>query len=298
MHEIQIANEYFKTARCIAFQGDWRHLMPRVQSATIDLTLTSPPYCIGKSYDTGQSIDDFEHEIRQIIPHVIRITKPGGSICWQVGYYVRNNELTPLDYISHKLFAEFDELKLRNRIIWTFNSGLHCTQRFSGRHEVILWYSKGETSHYFDVDPVRVPQKYPGKKHHKGPNKGQFSGNPLGKNPGDVWDIPNVRGQTIEKTTHPCQFPVGLAQGLVMSLSPPNGLVLDPYMGSGTTGVAAVLENRRFIGAEIDSGYHGVAVERLTDTLKGRVRYRPYGKPILVPSGPLSEAPNHFVSHA
>ena len=202
-----------------------------------------------------------------------------------------------MDFVSHGVFAEFSELKLRNRLIWTFNAGLHCSQRFSGRHEVILWYSKGDGPHYFNVDPVRVPQKYPGKKHHKGPKKGQYSGNPLGKNPGDVWDIPNVRGQSIEKTSHPCQFPVGLAQGLVMALSPPNGAILDPYMGSGTSGVAALVENRRFIGAETDRVYHDIAMARLTDACEGRARFRPYGKPILKPSGPLSEAPNHFFNH-
>lgn len=297
MHTTPVTTTYCTTATCTAHLGDWRDVLPHVPSATVDLTLTSPPYCLGKSYDTGQTVDDFESEIRQIIPHVIRVTKPGGSICWQVGHYVRDNILTPLDYISHNVFSEFDDLDLRNRIIWTFNSGLHCTKRFSGRHEVVLWYTKCGASHYFDVDPVRIPQRYPGKKHHKGPNKGQFSGNPLGKNPGDVWDIPNVRGQSIEKTNHPCQFPVGLAQGLVMSLSPPMGLVLDPYMGSGTTGVAAILEQRRFVGTEIASEYHRVAIERLTDAMEGRAKFRPYGKPILTPSGPLSEPPDHFTCH-
>lgn len=63
---------------------------------------------------------------------------------------------------------------------------------------MILWFTKGEQS-VFNLDDVRVPQKYPGKKSYKGPNKGNLSGNPLGKNPSDVWDIPNVKAMHVEK---------------------------------------------------------------------------------------------------
>ena len=67
-----------------------------------------------------------------------------------------------------------------------------------------------------DVDPIRVPQKYPNKKAFKGPNVGKLTGHPLGKNPGDVWTIPNVKSNHVEKTDHPCQFPVELVERLVL----------------------------------------------------------------------------------
>lgn len=290
-----IATEYSDRVSCVIHCGDWRDLFAQMPPQCVDLTVTSPPYFLGKSYDVSRDIKDFEEENQAIIPRVIKATKPGGSICWQVGYHVRDSTLTPLDYVVHSIFMQFPNIKLRNRIIWTFNSGTHGTRRLSGRHEIVLWYSKGD-SYFFDVNPIRVPQKYPGKRHHKGDKRGQFSGNPLGKNPGDVWDIPNVKAASPEKTTHPCQFPIGLVQGLIMALSPPNGLVLDPYLGSGSTAAAALLERRRFVGAEIDEGFYRLAVERANRALDGSLRYRRYGTPIQTPTGSVSRRPPHFRS--
>ena len=293
MSDSVIESQYTDKARCVIYPGDWRKLLSQMPDGCTDLTVTSPPYCLGKSYDVSRDIKDFEEEHHWIIPRVIEATKPGGNICWQVGYHIKHGILTPLDYVIHSIFSKFSDIKLRNRIIWKFNSGMHGTRRLSGRHEIVLWYSKGD-DHYFDVDPIRIPQKYPGKKHHKGDKRGQFSGNPLGKNPGDVWDIPNVKAGSVEKTEHPCQFPIGLVQGLVLALSPPGGLVLDPYLGSGSTGAAAIIEKRRFAGAEISEEYYRLAVERIQKAMDGNLRYRRYGTPIQKPSGSVAERPSHF----
>ena len=206
---------------------------------------------MGKEYDKSHNINDFVIDHMKLLPEIYRITKEGGSICWQVGYHINNGVSTPLDYYVYQIFNSFNDLFLRNRIIWTFGHGLHNKNRFSGRHEVILWYTKGR-DYYFDLDSVRIKQKYPGKKHYKGINKGTFSGNPLGKNPSDVWSIPNVKANHIEKTQHPCQFPIALAERLIKSLTPSNGIIFDPYMGANSTGAAALIEGRRFIGAEIN----------------------------------------------
>ena len=293
MKSCEIATMYSDAARCVIHRGHWTELLSQLPPESIDLTVTSPPYCMGKSYDGSRNIEDFRREHEEVIPKVVAATKSGGNICWQVGYHVKKGVLTPLDYEVHNLFSSFSDITLRNRIIWTFNSGLHNKHRFSGRHEVVLWYSKGETYH-FDLDAVRVPQKYPGKKHHKGEKRGTYSGNPLGKNPGDVWDIPVVKASSVEKTIHPCQFPIGLAQGLVKALSPVSGLVCDPYLGSGSTGAAAVLEGRRFAGAEIEEEYYELAVRRIQAAIEGGLRYRPYGKPIQDPTGAVAMRPPHF----
>jgi adenine-specific DNA-methyltransferase len=145
------------------------------------------------------------------------------------------------------LFAKQQALILRNRIIRTFGHGVHASRRFSGRHETILWYTKGHNYH-FDLDAVRVPQKYPGKRHYKGSKKGEWSGNPLGKNPSDLWEIPNVKFRHIEKTSHPCQFPIALVQRLIRALTKPGELVVDPFVGSGSSAAAAVLEKRAIRG--------------------------------------------------
>ena len=169
---------------------------------------------------------------------------------------------------------KFDySLSLRNRIIWTFGHGLNSTQRFSGRHETILWFTKGD-DYTFDLDSIRIPQKYPGKRSYKGPNKGQLSGNVLGKNPSDVWDIPNVKAGHIEKLEHPCQFPVTIPRRLIKALTPLDGLVLDPFAGTGTSGVAAIIEGRRFVGAEIKPEYYNISVDRLKAAAKGEANIR------------------------
>ncbi|MGH9765477.1 MAG: DNA-methyltransferase, partial [Blastocatellia bacterium] len=204
-----------------------------------------------------------------------------GSICWQVGNYVDDGAIVPLDSVLYPIFSDLG-LKMRNRIIWHFEHGLHCSKRFSGRYETIIWFTK--TSEYvFNLDPVRVPQKYPGKKHFKGPKAGQFSGNPLGKNPGDLWVIPNVKSNHVEKTVHPCQFPVELIERLVLSLSNEGDWVLDPFLGTGTSIVAAIRHGRRGAGAELVRNYLDIAHDRIRGEMTGTLKTRPMGRPVYDP---------------
>ena len=238
---------------------------------------------MGKEYDQSCSSADFVAVHEKLAQQLVRVVKSGGSICWQVGSHVRDNVIIPLDAVVYSSFSKSKQLQLRNRIVWTFGHGAHCTRRFSGRHETILWFTKGDNYH-FDLDAVRIPQKYPGKKHYKGRNRGEPSGNPLGKNPGDVWDIPNVKAGHVEKTDHPCQFPIGLVQRLVRALCPRGGMVIDPYLGSGSTAVAALVEGRDFMGCDIKPNYIRIARERIAKFHAGNLKLRPLDQPIHVPS--------------
>lgn len=271
--------------------GDTEKLLASLPKAPqFDLVVTSPPYNIGKEYEAKSSLDSYMEWQERIIDAIVPRLADTGSICWQVGNYVNNGHIIPLDIEFAPIFKKHG-LKLRNRIIWHFGHGLHSKKRFSGRYEVIMWYSKSD-DYYFDLDAVRVPSKYPGKRHFKGPKRGQISGNPLGKNPedvwshtgeeqfGDFWSIPNVKSNHIEKTSHPCQFPVGLIERLVLSMCPPSGLVFDPFSGVGSSGVAALLHDRRFLGSELSPEYMEIALQRLNDTLAGRAKYRPHDKPL------------------
>lgn len=275
--------------------GDCSALLAAIPDGKVSLVLTSPPYCVGKSYERGKGVEDFIADHERILPEVVRVLKPGGSFCWQVGYHVEDNVTLPLDYL---IFDAVRKLKptpvLRNRIVWTFGHGLHGGRRFSGRHEIILWFTKG-SRYTFDLDAVRVQQKYPGKKASRGPLKGEYSGNPKGKNPEDVWEIPNVKANHVEKTDHPCQFPVALAQRLVRALTKRNEIVLDPYAGVGSSGVAALLEKRRFIGSEINEKYASIAAARLKSTKKGTIKVRP-DIPVQPPDprSHVAQRPNHF----
>jgi adenine-specific DNA-methyltransferase len=282
------------------YQGDCRKLLAAMGADTIDLTVSSPPYCIGKAYESESTTTaDFIKTQKEILPEIVRVTKPGGSICWQTGYHVTNGSAFPLDFAIYDILKDLPGILLRNRIIWSFGHGLNSTTRFSGRHEVVLWFTKGE-DYAFNLDSVRVPQKYPGKRHYKGDKKGELSGNPLGKNPGDVWEMPNVNANHIEKTDHPCQFPVALAQRFIRALCPKNGIVFDPFMGSASTGVAAEIEKRRFLGAEVFPDYMSVAYARLKNAKLGKVRVRDLDKPIYIPdpNSAVAKRPNHFISEA
>lgn len=258
-----------------------------------DLVVTSPPYNIGKEYENQMPLDEYVAWQKRILEKIYLRLKPSGSICWQVGNYVDNGSIVPLDFEFAPIFRQLG-MQLRNRIIWRFGHGLHSKKRFSGRYEVVLWYTKTD-DYVFNLDDVRIPAKYPGKRSFKGPNKGQLSGNPLGKNPEDVWDIPNVKGNHVEKTIHPCQFPVGLIERLVLALTNEGELVFDPFCGVASTGVAALLHKRNFWGCEVIKEYIETGRERLNATVAGTVRYRPYDQPIYDPGqSALSKVPEEW----
>ena len=255
--------------------------MRNFSSNSMKLIVTSPPYNIGKDYETRKSLKTYIDEQKRVVNECMRLLRPTGSICWQVGNHVNDGEVFPLDILLYDLFKDAG-LKLRNRIIWQFQHGLHCRKRLSGRYETILWFTKGD-KYTFDLDPIRVPQKYPNKKYHKGPNLGRLSCNPLGKNPGDVWNIPNVKHNHVEKTSHPCQFPIELVERLVLSLTERGDSVLDPYMGVGSTVLAAVKHERNGFGCDIVAEYVDTAWKRLHAFQEGRFRMRPMNRPIYEP---------------
>ncbi|MFT3790898.1 MAG: site-specific DNA-methyltransferase [Rudaea sp.] len=258
--------------------------MRPLKNESMQLIVTSPPYNIGKSYESRRELEEYVSQQSQVISECVRLLSPTGSLCWQVGNHVDDGEVFPLDLILYPLFKNHG-LKLRNRIVWHFGHGLHCSKRFSGRHETILWFSKTD-DYVFNLDPVRVPSKYPGKKHFKGPRRGELSGNPLGKNPSDVWDIPNVKSNHVEKTIHPCQFPVELVERLVLAMTHPGDAVFDPYMGVGSTIVAALMHDRVGYGCDTVQKYVDVARQRIDDLLAGTLRTREMGKPVYDPTKP------------
>jgi adenine-specific DNA-methyltransferase len=255
--------------------------MRSLPPASMNLIVTSPPYNLGKEYETRRSLTVYQEEQAATIAEAVRLLHPNGSLCWQVGNYVDNGEIFPLDAVLYPMF-KVHGLQLRNRIIWTFGHGLHCQKRFSGRHETILWFTKS-ADYTFNLDPVRVPSKYPNKKHFKGPKAGQLSGHPLGKNPSDVWDIPNVKANHVEKTDHPCQFPVGLVERLVLSLTSEGDNVLDPYLGVGSSAIAALKNGRNAYGCDLVQEYVDIANQRVQHLCEGVLRTRPMNRPVYEP---------------
>jgi adenine-specific DNA-methyltransferase len=258
--------------------------MSKLEDESMKLIVTSPPYNIGKAYEKRSPLDNYVEEQSAAIAECVRLLHPNGSICWQVGNHVQDGEIFPLDTVLYSVFKSHG-LKLRNRIVWHFEHGLHCSKRLSGRYETIMWLTKGD-SYTFNLDPIRVPSKYPGKKHFKGPKAGQLSGNPLGKNPGDVWIFPNVKNNHVEKTIHPCQFPVELVERLVLSLTDRGDNVFDPYMGVGTAVVGAVLHGRSGYGCDVVKEYVDIARRRVREARAGTLKTRPMDRPVYDPRLP------------
>lgn len=267
----------------IACQGNLQFMQP-LEGGSMKLIVTSPPYNIGKSYERRAPLAAYVREQEKTIAECVRLLHPQGSLCWQVGNHVQDGEIFPLDIVLDPVFR-WHGLKLRNRIVWHFEHGLHCTKRLSGRYETILWFTKGD-DYTFNLDPIRVPSKYPGKKHFKGPRAGQLSCNPLGKNPSDVWIFPNVKNNHVEKTIHPCQFPVELVERLVLSMTDTGDNVFDPYMGVGSAVVAALKHGRNGYGCDIVADYVAVARKRLDELAAGRLKTRPMERPVYDPTKP------------
>ncbi len=258
--------------------------MRPLPDASMQLIVTSPPYNIGKVYEKRSRLAVYVEQQAQVISECVRLLHPRGSLCWQVGNHVQDGEIFPLDTVLYPIFHEHG-LHLRNRVIWHFEHGLHCSKRLSGRYETIMWFTKTD-DYVFNLNPIRVPSKYPGKKYFKGPKIGQLSGNPLGKNPGDVWIFPNVKNNHVEKTLHPCQFPVELVERLVLALTEPGDSVFDPYMGVGSSVIAAIKHDRVGYGCDIAREYVDIAWDRIHALRAGQLKTRPMDRPVYDPKKP------------
>lgn len=295
-------------------EGDALAKLKQFDKGSIQLLLTSPPYNIGKVYEKEgfPSLEDYAKWMKKVLKVAHEKLSDNGSICWQVGNYAKSSSIIPLDYIFFPIFSDLG-FKLRNRIIWTFNFGLHAKQRLSGRYEVLLWFTKSD-EYKFNLDPIRVPQIYPGKRHSSKKGKEGPSGNPLGKNPSDVWtfsadtffdkeviwQIPNVKANHPEKTDHPCQFPSELAERCILAFSEPGDLVVDPFSGTGTTPIAAAALGRRGVGIELSSEYAAASRERLKRLEDGLASTRPSGRSVRQPKPNESVAriPTEWLSDA
>jgi DNA modification methylase len=305
---LRIDNKYNTQANIVLHNGDALEFIQTIPDNLVKLVITSPPYNVGKKYENRSSIEEYLAGQEQVINELVRVVQENGSICWQVGNYVNNGEVFPLDIFYYQIFKKHN-LYLRNRIIWYFGHGLQASKRFSGRYETILWFTKSK-KYTFNLDGVRVPSKYPGKRHFKGSKKGLPSCNPLGKNPSDIWefiatewdkelwDIPNVKSNHPEKTNHPCQYPIELVERCVLALTNENDWILDPYGGVASSVIAALKHNRKAMAVERDIEYINIGKQRIYDFLNGNLKIRPLGKEVHKPTGreKVSQAPEEWVN--
>ncbi|HSZ58800.1 MAG TPA: site-specific DNA-methyltransferase [Tepidisphaeraceae bacterium] len=232
-----------------------------LQSDTVHLTVTSPPYNIGKEYEASRPLCDYIGWCRQWLHEIFRVTSPSGSLWLNLGYIdvEEKGRAVPLPYLLWDQSPFF----MLQEIVWHYGAGVASRRAFSPRNEKWIWFVKDPNRYVFDLDAVRDPNvKYPKQK-----KNGKLKCNPLGKNPGDVWIIPKVTSgngrASPERTAHPAQFPLAVVSRIIRAASNPGDLVLDPFAGSGSTLVASLHHKRRCIGVEIRPEYCAIAERRI-----------------------------------
>lgn len=290
-----ISEAFHANDHIVVTESDTLEALKKLPASSFKLAVSSPPYNIGKEYEKQIELQHYLEWQSEILKELVRVVSENGSIVWQVGNFIDEGEVFPLDIYFYPIIKALG-LQLRNRIVWHFDHGLHATKRFSGRYEVLLWFTKSK-DYTFNLDSVRVPSKYPGKLHYKGEKKGQPSGNPLGKNPSDYWaiisqewengiiEIPNVKSNHPEKTSHPCQFPIELIERCVLALTNEDDWVLDPFGGVGSSLIAAIKNGRRGMVIDRDQQYTAITKERISAFQNGVLKIRPLGKPVHKPTG-------------
>ena len=237
------------------YNGDCLEVMDRLieEDIKVDTVITSPPYNIGKEYEKKQDFETYLKWLKNAIEKISLILNNDGVLILNVGKHIdKDTNAIPISFEIYNILKKYG-FKLRQNIIWMFNSGLNCKKRLSGRHEEILWLYKGDKLPTFNLEDIRV-------KEWKAFDK---RNNPNGKNPTDVWHFEPIKGNSKEKKGHPCQFPLSMIDRIVKGMTNENDLVLDCFMGSGTTGVACLKNNRNFIGVELDEKYFEIAKNRI-----------------------------------
>ena len=257
-----LGKPYYNKNNILLYKGDTLKILKKLKNSKLfDATITSPPYNIGKEYEKNLTTDAYLEWSEEWINSVYKTSKDNASFWLNLGYYSVENigKAVPIIYTLWNRIPFY----LQQEIIWNYGAGVAAKKFFSPRNEKFLWYLKDKDNYKFFLDRIRDPNvKYPNQK-----KNGKIKVNSLGKNPSDVWYIPKVtsgsKRSSKERTAHPAQFPIALINRIVLCSTNENDLILDPFLGSGTTAVSALLYNRKFLGIEIDEKYIEIAANRI-----------------------------------
>lgn len=258
----------FEAPGVLVYNGDCISFMERITIPLFDLTITSPPYNIGKEYEQKLDINKYLHWCELWIQSIHRLTSDNGAFWLNLGYFSLPDKAKaiPIPYLLWDRIPFY----LQQEIVWNYAAGVASKKSFSPRNEKFLWYVKNQCEYIFNLDAIRDRNvKYPNQK-----KNGKLKCNPNGKNPTDVWQIPKVTSGTNrsskERTSHPAQFPAALIERIIKGCSNPRDLIFDPFMGSGTVAETAILNGRQVVGFEIERRYIKIITERLLSSMKER----------------------------
>nr|WP_317200690.1 site-specific DNA-methyltransferase [uncultured Psychrobacter sp.] len=259
----------FEVEGVAIYQEDCLEGMKKIPKELVDLTITSPPYNIGKEYEELAKLDDYLEWCKRWMHEVYRVTVPHGTFWLNVGYLevAGKGKAVPIPY----LLWDKTDFYLIQEVVWNYSAGVACRKRLSPRNEKILWYVKDPEAYTFNLDDIRDPNvKYPNQK-----KNGKLKCNPLGKNPTDVWQIKKVTSgrnrASSERTPHPAQFPIDLVERMIKASSNEGELILDPFMGSGSTAETALANGRYVIGFELKNEYIGYARDRIENFIENKI---------------------------
>lgn len=231
--------------------------MKKLPEESVDLIVADPPYALGKDFGNSSdnmSPEDFMIWTKEWTDAAIRLLKPTGSLfifcTWQY---------------SPEIFTLLKQnLIMVNEIIWDRRvpSMGGTTRRFTSVHDNIGFFAK-TSKYFFDIDPVRIPYDEETK---KARSRSIFVGSKwleVGFNPKDLWSVSRLHRLHSEREDHPTQKPLEIIERIVLSSSPPNGVVLDPFVGTGTTIEACVRHGRNYIGYDLNSKYVEISKARI-----------------------------------
>ncbi len=280
--------EFLRTSKGVLYRGDARLILETLPEESVDCIIGSPPYFAVRDYGVpGQiglesSIEEYLENLCAAYDAAKRLLKPAGS-CWVVIgdlYIEKNLVLLPARFA---LAMQSRGWMIRNDVIWRKTRCLPhpVKDRLINTHEHIYHFVKSK-AYYYDLDSIRLPHAPTSLRRvqskirvsHKG-RYGEDLGNrgrtidfldessavhPSGRNPGDVFDA--CPSNTAEG--HLATYPEELIEPRIRSTCPPDGTVLDFWMGSGTTALVAEKLNRRWIGVELNPRYCSIAKKRLS----------------------------------
>ncbi len=285
--EVPIFSTYQPRKEDYIIEADTNEALRLFSDKSIDLMVTSPSYYLGKGYETKESFDSYLNYHKETIRLLYDKMADDGSVYWNVAQTPMDGEIIPLGALFYEVFKDAG-FYLKNWIIWHFEGGVNTKNRLSGRYENILWLVKDKANYKFNLDDIRVPAKWQSDKRV----------NQLGKNPTDVWEfstadlaptemqyffdevkkdkervkaaesdnfvyIDRVVNVSKEKTIHPCQFPEKLIERIIKASSNKDDVVVDVFLGSGTTAKVAHTLGRKFIGIDKDEQYCRIAKNRI-----------------------------------
>jgi len=254
------------------WRADVLELFAPIADGSVDLVVTDPPYAIAKEdWDEFESLDAYVAWCDAWLAEVARVLAPHGS-AYVCGF---SEILAELKARSARRFAGCRWL------VWYYRNKANLGRDWGRSHESILHLRRSRETR-IDVDAVRVPYnghttRYPARvqavnsQYGNGKRRDRWEPNPLGAKPRDVLEVPVLCNGQVEKTEHSTQKPEALIERLILASSAPGDLVVDPFVGSGTTAAVAARLGRRFLVGDGDARYVGIARTRLGGLPAGAV---------------------------